>query len=137
MHQTLLSHTIIVCPHYSLELYISEQKDWFDKQKVYLSLFPIKSYQLDSNYHNSITSLTLPTLRSSRRRCYVKKGVLRIFVKFTEKHLCQSLFFNKVADEACNFIKKETLAQPFSCKFSKISKNNFFTEHLWMTASVP
>ena len=24
------------------------------------------------------------------------KGVLRIFVKFTGKHLCQSLFFNKV-----------------------------------------
>ena len=27
----------------------------------------------------------------------VKKGVLRNFTKFTGKHLCQSLFFNKVA----------------------------------------
>ena len=36
-------------------------------------------------------------LRSSHRRCSVKKGVLRNFVKFTGKHLCQSLFFNKVA----------------------------------------
>ena len=27
----------------------------------------------------------------------MKKGVLRHFVKFTGKHLCQSLFFNKVA----------------------------------------
>ena len=26
----------------------------------------------------------------------VKKGVLRNFAKFTGKHLCQSLFFNKV-----------------------------------------
>ena len=26
-----------------------------------------------------------------------KKGVLRNFSKFTGKHLCQSLFFNKVA----------------------------------------
>ena len=46
----------------------------------------------------------------------MKKGVLRNFTKFTGKHLCQSLFFNKVAGE--------------------ISKNNFFTEHLWATASV-
>ena len=37
--------------------------------------------------------------------------------------------------EACNFIKKETLAQVFSCEFCEISKNTFFTEHLWTTAS--
>ena len=37
--------------------------------------------------------------------------------------------------EACSFIKKETLAQVFSCEFCKISKNTFFTEHLWATAS--
>ena len=37
---------------------------------------------------------------------------------------------------ACNFIKKETLAQVFSCEFGEISKNTFFTEHLWATASV-
>ena len=36
--------------------------------------------------------------------------------KFTGKHLCQSLFFNKVACLACNFIKKEILAKVFSCK---------------------
>ena len=29
--------------------------------------------------------------------------------------------------EACNFIKKETLAQVFSCGFCEISKNTFFT----------
>ena len=34
---------------------------------------------------------------------------------------------------ACNFIKKETLAQVFSCEFCEISKNAFFTEHLWTT----
>ena len=31
------------------------------------------------------------------RRYSVKKGVLRNFTKFTGKHLCQSLFFNKAA----------------------------------------
>ena len=32
-------------------------------------------------------------------------------------------------------IKKETLAQVFSCEFREIAKNTFFTEHLWVTAS--
>ena len=35
-----------------------------------------------------------------------------------------------------NFIKKEILAQVFFCEFCEISKNAFFTEHLWATASV-
>ena len=39
----------------------------------------------------------LAHLESSHRRCSVKKGVLRIFAKFRGKHLCHSLFFNKVA----------------------------------------
>ena len=32
---------------------------------------------------------------------------------------------------ACNFIKKETLTQVFSCEFCEISKSTFVTEHLW------
>ena len=45
--------------------------------------------------------------RSSHRRCSVKKGVLRNFAKFTGKHLCQSLFFNKVASlRLATLIKK-------------------------------
>ena len=35
----------------------------------------------------------------------------------------------------CNFIKKEALAQVFSCEFCEIFKNTFFTEHLRVTAS--
>ena len=34
-----------------------------------------------------------------------------------------------------NFIKKETLVKVISCVFYEISKNTFFTEHLWATAS--
>ena len=37
--------------------------------------------------------------------------------------------------KACNFIKKKTLAQVFSCEFCENSKNTFFTEHLWATTS--
>ena len=41
----------------------------------------------------------------------------------------------KFLAEACSFIKKKTQAQMFSCEFWEISKNTFFTEHLWATAS--
>ena len=63
------------------------------------------------------------------------------FARFTGKHLCQSLLFNKVTGicdrpEACNFFKKETLAQAISFEFCKISKNTFFIEHLRETASI-
>ena len=57
---------------------------------------------------------------------FCKKGVLRNFVKFTGKHLRQSLFFNKVAG-----LKSKALAQVFSCEFYEISQNTFLTEHLW------
>ena len=39
--------------------------------------------------------------RRSHRRCSVKKSDLKNFTKFIEKHLCQSLFFNKVAGLLC------------------------------------
>ena len=60
---------------------------------------------------------------------FCEKGVIRNFIKFTGKQLCQSLFSNKVAGlrpKACNFIKRETLAQVFSCEFCEISKKTFF-----------
>ena len=37
------------------------------------------------------------SFRSSRPEVFWKKGALRSFAKFTGKHLCQSLLFNKVA----------------------------------------
>ena len=35
--------------------------------------------------------------RSSRLEVFYKIGVYKNFTKFTGKHLCQNLFFNKVA----------------------------------------
>ena len=55
--------------------------------------------------------------RSSRPEVFCEKGVLRNFTTWMRKQLCQSLFFNKVAGmRPENFIKKETLAQVFSCE---------------------
>ena len=55
----------------------------------------------------------------------MKKGVLKSLAKFTGKHLCQSLFFNK----------KGILEQVFSCEFLQIF-SPFSPFHLWTTASV-
>ena len=88
-----------------------------DKSKKYEYIF----YRIPSSWLQTIqyicvyrqkTHLILPVLildedRSSRPEVFCKKGVLRNFGKFTGKHLCQSLFFDKV----------------FSCEFC--------TEHLW------
>ena len=53
--------------------------------------------------------LRISTNRSSQRRFSVRKGLIRNFTKF-----------KKV----------------FSCEFCEIYQNNFFTEHLWESASV-
>ena len=45
---------------------------------------------------------TISSLRSSRPEVFCKKGK---FAKFLGKHLCQSLFFNKVAGLPVNFAK--------------------------------
>ena len=54
---------------------------------------------------------------------FYNKGVLRNFIKFTGKHLCQSLILIKLQAEAYNFIKKETLGQLLPCEFCEIYKN--------------
>ena len=57
---------------------------------------------------------------------FYKKDVLGNFTKFTGKHLCQSLFFNKVAGlRPASLLKKETLTQMFSCEFREVSKDTF------------
>ena len=60
-----------------------------------------------------------------------KKKFLEISQNSQENSCTRVSFLIK----AYNFIKKETLAQVFSCEFCEIFKNTFFTEHLWTTAS--
>ena len=59
---------------------------------------------------------------------FYKKGVLEISQN-SQENTC-------VKPQACDFIKKVTLAQLFSCKFHEISKNTLFAEHLLTTPSV-
>ena len=49
--------------------------------------------------------------------------------KIHRKHLCRSLFFNKVRrrrPEAYNSVQKETLTQVFSCEHCEIFEDSFF-----------
>ena len=79
----------------------------------------------------------LVLLRSSRPDVFCKKDVLKNFSKFTGKHLCQSLFFNKVAGlRPATLLKKKTLAQVFPCEYYKISKNTFSYRTPLVAASV-
>ena len=65
------------------------------------------------------------------RRCSVHKGVLKSFTKFTEKHLCQSVFLNKVAGlRPLTFLKKRLWHRYFLVNFAKFLRAPFFTEHV-------
>ena len=58
--------------------------------------------------------------------------------RYTRKtQVPEQLFEIKFQPEPCNFIKKEALAQVFSCEFCEIFKNTFFTEHPQTTAFSP
>ena len=59
--------------------------------------------------------------RSSHQRCSVRKDVLRNFAKFTRKHLCQSLFFHKVA----TLLKKILWHRCFPVNFAKFLRTPF------------
>ena len=72
--------------------------------------------------------------RRSRPEVFCKEGALRNFAKFTEKHQCQSLFFNKVAGLGpATLLKKKLWHWCFPVNFAKFLRTPFFTEHLrWL-----
>ena len=55
----------------------------------------------------------------------MKKRFLEISQNSQENICARVSFLIKLPAQACNFVKKEALAQLFSCKFSEISKNKF------------
>ena len=64
--------------------------------------------------------------RNSHQRCSIKKGVLRNFTKFTGKHLCQSIFVNKVAGlSLATLLKKRLWHRCFPVKFAKFLRTPF------------
>ena len=61
-----------------------------------------------------------------RWRCSIKKGILKNFAKFTGKHQCQNLFFNKVAGlRLATLLKKRLWHRCFPVNFAKFSRTPF------------
>ena len=83
------------------------------------------------------------SLQQKSQLLTVQKQLLEVFCKKRcsqklRKILRKTPAPNNVAGlrpQTCNFIKKEALAELFFCKFCKISKNIYSTEHLRTTAS--
>ena len=72
------------------------------------------------------TLTKLGALRSSHWRCSVRKVVLRNFANFTGKHLCQSLFFNKIADlRPATLFRKRLWHRCFPVNFVKFLRTSF------------
>ena len=62
------------------------------------------------------------------------RGLLKNLVKFTGKHLRQSLFLIKLQAWPANLLKRDS-NKGVSCEFCEIFKNTSFAEPLWATAS--
>ena len=68
--------------------------------------------------------------RCSRSEVFFKKIVLKNFAKFTRKHFCQSLFFNKdAALRPVTLLKERLWYRRFSVNFVKFLRTFF----LWNT----
>ena len=108
---------------------------WLNRRKLRIWLHLLKKSLMEnfifvqylsnylSKYFRERISFIFHKKQSSRG--VLRKDVLKNFAKFSGKHLCQSLLFNKVAGLRLQ-IKKETLAQVLSCKFWYIFKDTFF-----------
>ena len=70
--------------------------------------------------------------RSSRPEMFCIKGILRNLAKFRRRHLCQSLFLNKVAGlRSATLLKKRPWHRCFPVKIAKFLRTPSFTEHRW------
>ena len=87
---------------------------------------------IQNEVFQTMTIMTTDINRSNRPEVFCKKGVLRKFTKFTGKHLCQILFFNKVADlRPATLLKKRLWHNCFAVNFVRFLRTPFLIEHLW------
>ena len=83
----------IVCSMRGLRNYIGHILSY----KIYKRIIQkVRTLKITTFWPNHLACI-LTSSRSSHRMCSLRKSVLRNFAKFTGPHLCQSLFFNKVA----------------------------------------
>ena len=82
--------------------------------------------------HRKIENLSMCPYRSSCPELFCQEVVLENFAKFTGKHLCQSVFFNKVAGlRSPILLKKRPWYRCFPKNFVKFFRTPSFIEDLW------
>ena len=65
------------------------------------------------------------------QRCSVKKVLLQISQNSQENICAWVSFLIELQAQACNFIKKEALAQMFPVNFVQFLRTPFYIEHFW------
>ena len=110
----------------ALSLRCSFQKTCHKSSSYELWLSVNKQFLLGTLSYDA-TSFANASFQKQPPEGFCKKGVPKNSEKLTRKHLCQSLFFNKVA---------RLWYRCFPVNFAKIWRTYFFTEHLWTTASI-
>ena len=83
-------------------------------------------YNIPENF-GLLSTTQLGTTRYSRPEVFCKKGVFKNFAKFSEKHLCQSHFFNKKAAglRPATLLKKRLWHMCFPVKLAKFLRTPY------------
>ena len=96
----------------------------------YLGLLSTVYILPDPMFINGYDFLT-GMLKSRHPDVFRKKSVLRNFTNFTGEHLCQGLFFSKVAGlRSAILLKRRPWRRCFPVNFAKFLRTSFLTEHL-------
>ena len=111
--------------------YANELEKLKNSIHIYINMF----LHFEIRYrHSKFFQLHLIVSRSRRLEVFCKKAVQRNFAKFTGKHLCQCLFFNKVAGlSPASLLKRRYWHMCFPVNVAKFLRTPFLTEHLcWL-----
>ena len=111
-------------------MFFHEKQDWPSSSTK--KPCPLLFLRLGNFY--VIYERNLSKFRSSRPEVFCKRAVLGNFAKFTGKHQCHSLFFNKVAGiRPATLLKRSRWYRCFPINFAKFLRAPFLTEHLqWL-----
>ena len=120
---------------------------WFLKNSVILIFGNLKfknwsSFINYNNFHqsplfdsNAAQKILSKWMKVATRGVLSKKVFLEILQNPQENTCARFSFLIKLLAPPATLLKKR-LAHVFSCEFCEISKNTFFTGHIWTTASI-
>ena len=116
LHDTVYKNNYIKKISLLAKLANSQSNLFFKRAFPKMKTLNFISYIVD----NSVFDHLLPYLKQNlKKRCSMKKGVPKNFPKFTEKHLCQSLHFNKAVGLRTSTLKRRLWHRCFPLNFAK------------------